>query len=300
MTRTWPASMRGSLMATLGRPEWWALALAGFLVRGGILLLILPLVSLPSVAQIAALLAPPIESIVLGGQTLAGALVGGLAIAGIVIAMVLAGMAGEWFDNALRREAAVDEELDLPPAPATTQLSLSDSLRIRLLAHLPTLAALAYGVVRVVAITYNELLSPGDPTVPVAIRVLSRAPDVIVLVVLTWMLGEAIGPLAVRHVQAGASTRAALVRAARQVLRPRGLATLILTSAGLIALAVPFLFALGRASEHIRGYLLENVDLVPVSAALVLLVGTWILGLAVLGAGLAWRSSAWTVEATAA
>jgi len=296
MTRSWAASMRGSLVTTLGHPEWWAMALAGFLIRGGILIMILPMISLPSVAQLATTLAPPIESIVMGGQTLAGALIGGFAIAGILVALGAAGMAGEWFDTALRLEAAADDDLE-PAGVPVRRVSLADSLRIRLLAHIPTAAALTYGTVRVIALTYDELLSPGDPAVPVVLRVLGRAPDVIVLLVVTWLVGEAVGPLAIRRVAAGIPVRTALARSARQVASVRGLATLVATSALLLAIAVPFLLALGRASEHIRGYLLEGVDVVPLSAALVLLIGTWILGLSVLGAGLAWRSSAWTVEA---
>ncbi len=41
-------------LATLGRPELWAVALSGFLVRGGIVLLALPILILPSPIQLAA------------------------------------------------------------------------------------------------------------------------------------------------------------------------------------------------------------------------------------------------------
>jgi len=56
--------------------------------------------------------------------------------------------------------------------------------------------------------------------------------------------------------------------------------------------------AAGRAWEHLRGYLLDGADTVQLWAALTLLVATWVLGLAVLGAGLAWRATAWTAEVT--
>jgi hypothetical protein len=287
--------MRTALLAALGRPEWWAMALAGFLVRGGILLVALPLVSLPTVAQLTTAAAPTIETLVIGGETLTGALVGGLALSGGVIGLVLLGIAGAWFDLALASDAADDEELDLDWHPR--HLPAIDALRVRLAAHLPTVLALAYGAIRVVATTYDELLSPTDPTVPVVTRVFDRAPDVIVVVLLAWLVGEAVGALAVRRVAAGTTTRRALVRSMRQVLSPRGLATLGVTTAALIAVAIPFLLALGRTWDHLRAYLLEHVDVVPLGAAVVLLVGTWILGLSILGAALAWRASAWTVEA---
>jgi len=53
----------------------------------------------------------------------------------------------------------------------------------------------------------------------------------------------------------------------------------------------------GRAAEHVRAYLLERADDVSLAAALLLLVTTWVLALAVLGAALAWRATAWTLEA---
>jgi hypothetical protein len=204
-------------------------------------------------------------------------------------------MAGAWFDLALASDAADDEELDLDWRPG--HLPAIDALRVRLAAHLPTALALAYGAIRIVATAYDELLSPTDPTVPVVVRVFDRAPDVILVVLLAWLFGEAAGALAVRRVAAGTTTRRALVRSMRQVLSPRGLATLGVTTAALIAVAVPFLLALGRTWDHLRAYLLEHVDVVPLGAAVVLLVGTWILGLSILGAALAWRASAWTVEA---
>jgi hypothetical protein len=295
MTRTWAAAMRVSLIATLGRPEWWAMALAGFLVRGGIVLVALPLVSLPTVAQISTAAAPTVETLVIGGETLSGALIGGLALAAVVIALILLGVAGAWFDLALARDTADDEDLELGWRPA--HVPAIDALRIRLLAHIPTLVALTYGVIRVVALTYDELTSPSNGAVPVVSRVFDRAPDVIVVVLLAWLFGEAVGALAARRLAAGAGARSALLASARQVLRPRGLATLVATSAALLAIAIPFLLALGRTWEHLRTYLLEHVDAVPLAAAVVLLVGTWILGLSILGAALAWRASAWTVEA---
>jgi len=286
--------MRASLVATLGRPEWWAMALAAFLIRGGIVLVVVPLVSLPTVAQLSTLLAPTIETFVIGGQTLAGALIGGLALAAALIALGGCGLAGAWFDIALAREVSEDEDLDLPANRA--RISAAEAFRIRLLAHVPTALALAYAAVRVVALTYDELISPGDPTVSVVARVFDRAPDAIALVIVAWLAGEAVGALAVRRAAAGATTGAAVRRSIRQLASRRGLATLGVTSLILVAIGAPFLLALGRTWEHVRAYVLEQVDVVPLAAALVLLVGTWILGLSVLGAGLAWRASAWTVE----
>src|SRR5260221_9934781 len=57
---TWRGSLVGALLATLGRPRWWLLALAGFLVRGGVLVVLLPIVAPPTVAGLMSFLAPTV------------------------------------------------------------------------------------------------------------------------------------------------------------------------------------------------------------------------------------------------
>jgi hypothetical protein len=274
------------------------MALAGFLVRGGFLLVVLPLVSLPSVAAIATVVAPVVESLVIGGQTVAGALIGAVAVVVVLVALLALGLIGAWFDLVLVGAAAADDEGELALEVDSTpvHVSLRHALTIRLIAHLPTALALVYGASRIVAVAYDELTSPGDATVPLVARVFERTPDAVLLLVLGWLVGETVGPLAVRRVVAGASTRTALLASVRQLVHPRGLATLGLTSAGLLAIMVPFLVAVGRTWEHLRTYLLGGAEVVPLAAALTLLVGTWILGLSMLGAGLAWRACAWSFE----
>lgn len=294
MTRPWASTMMASLMATLARPDWWAMALAAFLIRGGFVVVVLPLVSLPSVAAIATVAAPSIESLVIGGQTLEGVLIGAVALVVLLAALAVLGLGGAWLDLALAREAAEDEGLELRWRPV--HRSASQAFAVRLAAHVPTVVALVYGTVRIVALTYEELVSPGDATVPVVSRVLQRAPDVIFVIGLAWLVGETVGALAARRAAAGAPIRPALVASIRQLCSPRGLATLAVTSTVLVAIGAPFLLAVGRAWEHLRTYLLDGVDPVPLGAAVVLLVGTWVLGLAILGAGLAWRASAWSAE----
>ncbi len=294
MSRSWAASMQVAVLATLGRPEWWAMALAGFLIRGGFLVVLLPVVALPSAAAAATSLAPIVESLVIGGQSVAGVVIGMLVVVVVLAGLAVAGLAGAWLDLALVREAAEDEDVELGWAPVRT--SPRQALAIRLAAHLPTILALGYAFVRLVTVTYDELLAPGDAATPVAGRVLARVPDAILVVVIAWLVGETVGTLAARRAARGMPLLSALGASVRQLASRRGLATLGLTSIVLVGLAIPFLVAVGRAWEHLRAYLLGGVGAVALGAALVLLVATWILGLAVLGAGLAWRASAWTVE----
>jgi hypothetical protein len=79
----------------------------------------------------------------------------------------------------------------------------------------------------------------------------------------------------------------------------RGLATFTATTVVVIAVALPFTLATGRAWEHVRSYLLFGADAVQLTSAIVVLVATWVLGLTILGAALALRATAWTAEVTA-
>ncbi|HET7182936.1 MAG TPA: hypothetical protein VFI15_11950 [Candidatus Limnocylindrales bacterium] len=296
MRASWPGSMQSALAATLTTPEWWAMALAAFLVRGGIFLILVPIIALPTPAALITDLSPVVERVVLGTPTLAGAIVGAASISLVVLVAAWAGVVGAWIDAALTREAASSDELDLAWSPGG--LSSWRAFGIRITAHIPTLLAIGYAIVRIATISYTELTAPDEPGVPVVERVLGQVPDALALVVIAWLLGEAVGALAVRRVSAGMSETAALLVSVRQLLSPRGLATLVATTIVLLAVALPFALAAQRAWEHVRGYLLFGVDAMQLTAAIVVLVATWVLGLAIVGAALAWRATAWTAEVT--
>lgn len=289
--------MQSALAATLTTPAWWAMALAAFLVRGGIFLLILPIVALPTVAGLITNLSPAVQALVLGTPSLTGAIVGAAVLTLVIVVLAWAGMAGEWIDGALVREVASSDELDLMWAPKA--VSAQRAAALRLAAHVPTLLALAYAGVRVVYVSYAQLTSPDDAGIPVADRVLTRVPDAVVVVLVAWLAGEVVGGLAVRRAATGMGTRAALLGSLRQLLSPRGLATFGATTAALLAVGIPFGLAAQRAWEHVRSYLLVGVEPLQLGAAIVVLVATWVLGLAIIGAALAWRATAWTAEVAA-
>lgn len=290
--------MQAALVVTLTHPEWWAMALAAFLVRGGILIVILPLISLPTPASLITTFAAPLEALILGSPSVEGVVVGTLAVSSVLAALALLGMAGSWFELALVREAATDDELDLGWVPR--HVSPGAALGLRLVAHLPTLVMLAYALARLAFATRDELLSPGDPSVALTARVLLRAPDAVAFVVVAWLAGETVGGLAARRRAAGAGIRASLVGAVRQAFDRRGLPTLLLTTAVLVALVIPFAIAVSRAWENVIGALSQDLAPFQTGAGLVLLVSSWVLGLALLAAALAWRATAWTVLASPA
>jgi ABC-type molybdate transport system permease subunit len=64
---TWRGSLVAALLATLVHPRWWLLALAGFLVRGGVLIVLLPIVAPPTVAGLLSFLAPSLIGQIISG-----------------------------------------------------------------------------------------------------------------------------------------------------------------------------------------------------------------------------------------
>jgi hypothetical protein len=292
---TWPGAMLAALAASVGRPRWWVMALAAFLVRGGIVVVLLPLVSLPSAPALATAFAPTVVALAMSRPSLEAALVGTVLITALVGFVAVLALTGAWLDNALAREAEGSAELDLRGAQVPP--SAWRSLAIRLLAHLPTLVALAYAVVRLVIATYEELLSPGDPAVALALRVLGRAPDAIVIATVAWLVGEALGGIAARRAAEGDGIARSIRGAIVDLLHGRGVATFVMTDAVVAGVVLLLVAVVGRAAEHVRTYLFDRVDDVSLAAALLLLVTTWVLALSVLGAALAWRATAWTIEA---
>lgn len=286
--------MWAALAAVLAHPSWWTIALAGFLLRGGIVLVALPIMTLPTTAGLTTALAPTLEAIYLGRPSLEGAVIAIAVIFTVLGGLTAAGLTGSWFDLALVREAARDDDVDLGWAPRSA--SVVQALAIRLTTHIPTTVAIAYGLVRLVTVAYDELTSPSTADDPVAVRVLVRAPDAVLVVLLAWLVGEVVGALASRRAWAGESAPRALLAAFRQVLGRRGLATLGLTTAIVAGALLVFVLAAERAWEHLRARLLESAPPDQVAAAVVLLAVAWALGLAVLGAALAWRATAWTAE----
>jgi hypothetical protein len=284
--------MASALVATLGRPDWWSMALAGFLVRGGIFLILLPIIAIPTPAALATLLAPSLNALVFGGLTAGVVIAIVVAVLLAVLLIAMAGLSGAWLDRAQLREAGAEDELELGWSPLDT--SLREALSLRLTAHLPTLAALSYAAFRLIGATYDELLSPGSDAVPIVLRVIGRAPEAVVLLVLVWLVGETVGGLAARRAAAGLPFGGALRLGARDLVRGRALATLAVTTAALLGALVPFLVGLARAWGQLRDALLAPADPVLIGAALLVLVAAWILGLAVIGAALAWRVAAWT------
>ena len=101
-----------SLLVTVGRPAWWLLALAAFLVRGGFAVFVLPIVLLPSPLAISNSLGPLIIPIVLGRVSTEVIAIGAVGSVAVVTWLVVGGWIAAAIELSLIREwtAAAREE----------------------------------------------------------------------------------------------------------------------------------------------------------------------------------------------
>jgi hypothetical protein len=311
------AGLTGALLVTLASPRTWPLALAVFLLRGGLVLVALPIVVLPTPVGLGNLLAPTLTSLVFGGVS-AGLviLVIGIALAGLAW-VVAGGTLAAMLEAEAARIVAGHEEVAPPPGIRVPPMAANDLTdrsapvvsggrsveagRIflaRVLAHLPLGIALAWGSVRLVAITYHELTNPTDVATSIVWRVLREAPEVVVAIVLTWMVGQTLGAIAARRVAlARSGTLGALRAAASTVLRqpvPVLLGFWLPTLALAVALA-PSAVAASSAADVIRTAVATPEDPIGLFLAVVLFVSLWIVGLALTAVICAWRAAFWTV-----
>ncbi len=287
-------ALGASLLAVLVHPRWWVLALAGFLVRGGLILLLLPLISLPTTAGLANALGPTLVGFVFGGPSPAFLVLVGTVVGGLALWLALGSVTGAALDLALVREAGANEELEDRERP--TAGDLWTALLLRWLAHLPTVMVIAWGAAPLVDAAYEELIRPGDPTLPVAVRVILRVPEIVGLLVGAWVAGEAVGGLAIRHLAWGAGVRPSLVRAARSLVRPSALAVLVLTNAALALAVLVGGLAVWVAFDHLRIVLLDDGTALAQWIGLGLLSTAWLGTAWLVSLATAWRSAAWTFE----
>ncbi len=293
------ATLLISLLVVLARPSTWPLALATFLLRGGWLLVLVPIVVLPTPVGLANVIAPLLEDVAFGRRI--GGLAALVAVTGLAVMAWLVGgglIAAAAEAEATRRLAADDEVTG-----ATTGTGRPGRVWrivvVRLIAHVPLLVALGWGAIRLVSVAYRELTVPSDVTVPVGLRVVMGAPDAVVGIILAWLIGESLGALAARRVvlldeDVPGALRGALGRFVRHPARSLALVTLsTAVLAGVLALtgiaggaslrALRVALGFGDPSWLSIGLLVAFVTLFAGGLVLVALVA-------------AWRSAVWTVD----
>ena len=288
---SWLAAVRASALLLVERPGLAVTGLAGFLARGGVLLFILPFVTLPTPVGIGNWIGP--TSITASGPAerlvwLIGAIVGMLVI-GLAIGTVL----GSFADLALFRAAGGRTRTSgRSRRGVDATLVLLRLVLIRLLALTPLALAVAWSAQRFGAAIYRELILPDELVTPLVLRVLDRTRDAVAIVILAWLAGEFVGGIAVRHhLRRGDPIPVALLRPAVDLVR-RPVTTLATFAASAILPVVAVAPPLALAWFLFGGvrFALADGDLVLTIAAVVLFVAAWVSALALAGLVAAWRS----------
>lgn len=311
------ATLVASLLAVLERPSTWALALFAFLIRGGFLLVLAPIIVLPTAIGVANVVAPVVASALLSGLT--GEVLAVIAVSVVAALVWLIGgglLAAAAEAEGIGRMVAVggDDGLDGVDgvtgvdgvdgaggraAPATWGLAWR-ILRARLAAHVPFVVAAAVGAAQVVDAAYREFTVPVDTVTPLVLRVARAVPEAIVALVATWSFGEAVGALAARRIVLGHEPPSRAVGSAVLdiVRRPlRAFVQLGVPLVALLAVLVPSAAAAGAAWTAIRVTLADGLPPVLTLAAVMLLVVVWVGQLVLLGLAAAWRGGVWTTDA---
>ena len=289
------ATLGRSLLDVLARPSTWPLALIGFLVRGGWLLVVAPVVVVPTPVGLANVIAPFLEDVAFGRRT--GEVV---AIAIAVLLLIVAWLIGGGLVAAIAeaegvRRVADEEDLILPDRPVALRILVA-----RLLALIPLVLGLVWAAIRLVAVAYRELTVPSDVAVPIVWRILAGAPEAIVVLVLSYVLTEVAGALASRRIvvtgQAPVPALGAGIRRLRtQVPRTLGLA---FATNGVVLVV---LLTTGLAATALWGALGDSLDQGDIPAVSTILlfgfVALFLGGLVLIGLACAWRAAVWTVDA---
>ena len=304
---SWGAGLVASLLVILPRPAAWIVGLAAFLVRGGILLFLLPIVVLPSPVGLANILGPTVTTFWLGGMSLGFATLVTAIFAAFFAWLIVGGWVAAVTERDLIELVVADEDLGVggsipDPSPVRRRGRIWRIVLLRFAAYVPLAVALGYGSLRLVQAIYRELTLPTDVVTPFAWRVVATVPDAVFLIVLTWVLGETLGSLGSRRLVVwGQSLDRSYAGAWADLLR-RPLSTLGTFALPLIAtvlLVTPIVLAAGVVWEFLRRELsgaAGDEGLVLLLTMLVF-VATWSAGLLVAGIASAWRSAAWTVDA---
>jgi hypothetical protein len=281
----------------LGAPRLWAIGLAGFLARGGIVLFALPLIVLPSVVGLTTFVGP--NSVTAAGLAPRLVVLIALTTGTVAVALLLGTLVGVATERALVRAMVTGPSTDAGRARAAAgSARLAALVAIRLVALVPLGLAVALGGARLGQIGYQELILPSDSAAPFVVRVLLAGPEVVAALIVAWLFSELIAAIAVRLALVDrrgipGALGGALVWIVRRPLR--SVAIVAGTTLGSGVLVGPALVASAVAWSGVRRALLSGSDPTVALGSVALFVAAWIGGLVLAGLAATWRSAAWSL-----
>ena len=285
--------LAAALEAAVSDAESWPVGTLGFLVRGGIVVLALPLLTLPSPVGLATLLGPAvISSGRLDGPLLSLLVVSSLALVLILaVALVLAAIA----------QQAIHARWGLRPStsPRVVVRRLS---AVELLGLAPIAAVVAVTISGVVDEVRNELLLPGDLAVPLVARIVARAVVPLGAMAVAIVVAEAIdGTLARRVLVQDRATRRPW-RDLWSVVATASLCwtvTLAVLLPGLVVISATWQAARVAVSRMLRPET-TSADAVLTLLAVGIMVAVWLGVLLLCGVASIVRAHLWTSRVSAA
>lgn len=316
----WAARTRRAWAFGLADMDTALVALAGFLLRGGIVPLLLPSVVLPSVIEIAG--ATGVDAFGIDGRPTPWlyevvAIISTIAALWLILALAVGSLIDVWLIGAAldpdvgaasRRRALPDLYLIL------------DMAGVRVACLVPVAAAIVWAGSRIYTAAYDELTAPSNLATPLPLRVIEGSADAVLVVGLVWLCSEVVGAIAVRRlvlldIGVLPAIGGALVQLVR---RPVSLAATVGLSYGASILATALAMAAtattfdwcriaARNQQPISmtlgvGPVATTGDFRPVVLILAAaaLCSAWLAAMALSGVASAWRSAAMTGETISA
>lgn len=174
-------------------------ALAGFLLRGGIVLILAPSAVLPSVIDVAG--ATGVDAFGIDGRPTPwvfemAAIISVAAALWLVLAFMLGSLIDVWLiDAALDEDGhSTDRSRPLPELGL-----LLDLAGIRAICLMPLVGAAVWASSGIYNAIYDELTVPSNLATPLALRVIENAAGPILVVGLAWLATEVVAAIAVRR-----------------------------------------------------------------------------------------------------
>jgi hypothetical protein len=308
----WRAGVGQALATVTTTPSLWLLGALGFLLRGGIVLLTVPVLILPSPVAVRLLIGENLGSAgftpaFYGLMALGAAVLVGLVLAGLLVAAYVELAAFERF-------LAARQEGEARPVPRLDASQRRQAVTGLLTVQLFALSALVAAAIPLVAgaaqVTYDELLRPSQATGSLYERVLGQLGAPLILLLAVLVLVEVASAVASRRLLRGAfgltvgpsPLTALLVGLGRPVVRPLStVGTALLGWSITLALLVPVVWAIGLAWQVTRSALLDPQALTgagvgAAALAVVVLCAIWLGGIAVAGVAAALRAGLWSAE----
>jgi hypothetical protein len=188
--------------AVLGDPGAWLLGVAGFVVRGGIVVLLLPILTAPSPVGIALFIGPGIVNTGrLNGAAFVAAFVA-VALALLLLAGAL--VVAAWLEEMAFERLAADPEVAARVGGngggSAPEGRLGRLVAVQLVALVPILLAGLAAAGPIAASVRHEILLPDDLAEPLVLRAARGALEPLLVLVASIVLAEAISGLLSRRV----------------------------------------------------------------------------------------------------